>query len=538
MTEDLPKSESVVADTDVPDANVAIDEEGLSITTDNNTGQEESNTLPEELQAQTTSIEEPVEVEAVGPAPTEPPELDVATDPIPPNTNFDDTIITDAAAAAAAGSAVDAAVTAAVTAHVGDILYNAIDSTAVVNVATNDSLPSAEYFVGTGNDTQQNGTEGEPTITTPTNMTTAEQQQQPSLLPPQQHPSHEEQSTTAMTSAVELVITKTGEKEHNVEIDGAMIAEAAAAAVAAVGDVQLAVDAALAAERNDEGAAAAVAAVAAAAQATEAENTTNTAFEVDAETKKSEQRRKRYHESLKSIEEGDSPPAKKQATTQQSHEDQLASRRLKDRQRYASMNPEQRQIYNSKRRDQYHRQSENSRQRRRERERERYHSLENEDAKKRNTRRAKLERERYQRLTPDNLEAKNSRRRERAASARVKKAIERNNEGTANAADDSPADDLPADDLPGDTTTNAIPTTVVPPTDTTTTTTVAPPATAGSNASTVTGEVKAEENFGNSIHNEEQTQGNANEMVFAANEVEKAVVEVAVEVAENHHVSV
>ena len=35
-----------------------------------------------------------------------------------------------------------------------------------------------------------------------------------------------------------------------------------------------------------------------------------------------------------------------------SHSDQLAQRRQKDRQRYASMTPDQRQIYNQKRREQ------------------------------------------------------------------------------------------------------------------------------------------------------------------------------------------
>ena len=89
-----------------------------------------------------------------------------------------------------------------------------------------------------------------------------------------------------------------------------------------------------------------------------------------------------------------------------SHSDQLAQRRQKDRQRYASMTPDQRQIYNAKRREQYHRQSETSRQRRRERERSRYHSLTQDAAKERNARRAKLERERYQRLSPEELEAK------------------------------------------------------------------------------------------------------------------------------------
>lgn len=204
----------------------------------------------------------------------------------------------------------------------------------------------------------------------------------------------------------------------------------AAAAVFAVGDVQLAVDAALAADGNNNGgdAAAAVAAVAAASVKHEAMNAANMAAAdldaIDAENKKNEQRRKRYRE--KSVEEEAPPPNKKQANAPHSHEDQLADRRKKDRLRYACMTPDQRQVYNSKRREQYHRQSEQSRQRRRERERERYHSLENDDAKKRNTRRAKLERERYQRLNPDQLESKNRKRRERAASARNKKAQDRN----------------------------------------------------------------------------------------------------------------
>lgn len=103
------------------------------------------------------------------------------------------------------------------------------------------------------------------------------------------------------------------------------------------------------------------------------------------------------------------------------HEALLAARRLKDRQRYANMTPDQRQVYNSKRREQYHRQSDTSRQKRRERERARYHSLDNDASKDRNTRRARLERERYQKLSPEELEAKNRKRRERAASARAKK---------------------------------------------------------------------------------------------------------------------
>eukprot|EP00535_Pseudo-nitzschia_heimii_P003946 CAMPEP_0197179012 /NCGR_PEP_ID=MMETSP1423-20130617/4101_1 /TAXON_ID=476441 /ORGANISM="Pseudo-nitzschia heimii, Strain UNC1101" /LENGTH=469 /DNA_ID=CAMNT_0042628855 /DNA_START=156 /DNA_END=1565 /DNA_ORIENTATION=- len=212
--------------------------------------------------------------------------------------------------------------------------------------------------------------------------------------------------------------------------DVQLAVDAALAADFAVGDVQQAVDAALAADGNSSGgdAAAAVAAVAAASVKNEAMNVTDVSAPdldtMDAETKKNEQRRKRYRE--KSVEEVVPPPSKKQLSANHSHEDQLASRRMKDRQRYANMTPEQRHIYNAKRREQYHRQSEASRQRRRERERERYHSLENEDAKSRNARRAKLERERYQRLNPEQLEAKNRKRRERAAAARNKKAQERN----------------------------------------------------------------------------------------------------------------
>lgn len=107
------------------------------------------------------------------------------------------------------------------------------------------------------------------------------------------------------------------------------------------------------------------------------------------------------------------------------HEELLASRREKDRIRYASMSTEQRHQYNEKRREQYHRQNEISRQKRRERERNRYHALDNETAKERNERRAKLERERYQKLAPEELEEKNRRRRERATLARLKKDAEK-----------------------------------------------------------------------------------------------------------------
>jgi hypothetical protein len=288
-----------------------------------------------------------------------------------------------------------------------------------------------------------------------------------------------------------------------------------------VDPVQLAVDAALAADRHDEDEAAAAAAVAA-VSAFETENNNAEAELDDADTKKNEQRRKRYRE--KSVEDEADPPIKKQATTQASHEDQLASRRMKDRQRYAGMTPDQRQVYNAKRRDQYHhRQSENSRQKRRERERERYHSLENEDAKTRNTRRAKLERERYQRLDPESLEKKNRKRRERAASARAKKAIERNNEG--NPIPTTIAQIAPTDDV----TAAAPPTDDVPPT---VTDDVSAPVADSVADSMVADEVKAaEENLENSIPKEEQ-------IALATTEVEKAAVEAAVEAVENHHVSV
>lgn len=291
-----------------------------------------------------------------------------------------------------------------------------------------------------------------------------------------------------------------------------------------VDPVQLAVDAALAADRHDEDEAAAAAAVAA-VSAFETENNNAEAELDDADTKKNEQRRKRYRE--KSVEDEADPPIKKQATTQASHEDQLASRRQKDRQRYAGMTPDQRQVYNAKRRDQYHRQSENSRQRRRERERERYHSLENEDAKTRNTRRAKLERERYQRLDPESLEQKNRKRRERAASARAKKAIERNNEG--NPIPTAVAQIAPTDDVTA-VAPAAAPMDDVPPT----VTDAPPPAPVADSVadSMVTDDVKAaEENLENSIPKEEQ-------IALAATEVEKAAVEAAVEAVENHHVSV
>lgn len=108
------------------------------------------------------------------------------------------------------------------------------------------------------------------------------------------------------------------------------------------------------------------------------------------------------------------------------------------------MTPEQRMQYNSKRREQYHRQSENSRQKRRERERARYHSLTNDSAKDRNARRAKLERERYQKLTPEELEAKNRKRRERAAMARQKKDADKAGSVASHASDKRLSDEVEA----------------------------------------------------------------------------------------------
>ena len=97
----------------------------------------------------------------------------------------------------------------------------------------------------------------------------------------------------------------------------------------------------------------------------------------------------------------------------------LAARRMKDRRRYATMSPTQRAAYNAHRRELYHKQGETARHRRRERERQRYHSLEGEDRKARNARRAKLERDRYQKLSKEELAERNCRRRERAKSRKT-----------------------------------------------------------------------------------------------------------------------
>jgi hypothetical protein len=155
----------------------------------------------------------------------------------------------------------------------------------------------------------------------------------------------------------------------------------------------------------------------------------------DSMAKKNDNYRKRYREKTFDEIEAEFPDhgddisltdsQSKKGAVGGTHEELLKARRMKDRQRYATMTADQRQAYNAKRREQYHRQSELSRQRRRERERARYHALQTDDAKTRNKRRAKLERERYQKLSPEELEAKNRRRRERAAMNRQKKDSEK-----------------------------------------------------------------------------------------------------------------
>lgn len=181
----------------------------------------------------------------------------------------------------------------------------------------------------------------------------------------------------------------------------ALIAEATAAAIEAGSTLD-----------DDVTAAAHAAALAAASAAFEIEasgtvvmNSTEDVMEGStAAEKKNEQRRKRYRE--KTLDDGNNSRTDSKRSTGSSHSDLLASRRLKDRERYANMTPEQRMIYNAKRREQYHRQNEISRMKRRERERIRYHTLSPDKSKERNARRAKLERERYQRLKPEDLEGK------------------------------------------------------------------------------------------------------------------------------------
>ena len=68
--------------------------------------------------------------------------------------------------------------------------------------------------------------------------------------------------------------------------------------------------------------------------------------------KKNEHRRKRYRERA---EEEAKNAAKKAHTTPDAV---LDARRARDRERYKTMTAEERQVYNSKRREQYHRQGE------------------------------------------------------------------------------------------------------------------------------------------------------------------------------------
>jgi hypothetical protein len=90
-----------------------------------------------------------------------------------------------------------------------------------------------------------------------------------------------------------------------------------------------------------------------------------------------EHRRKCYHE--KTVEEvaGESKSSKKEKA--------LASRRMKARHRYASMTPDQRQVYTSKCRERYQRRREISRAKRRELQRTRYHSIFGDDHNDNNT---------------------------------------------------------------------------------------------------------------------------------------------------------
>jgi hypothetical protein len=247
------------------------------------------------------------------------------------------------------------------------------------------------------------------------------------------------QSNDAVTIKLEEVTPDTAvlfeeQKDAEVEVSAnnheEMIAEATAAAIVAAAVGQVDVSAAENAAALDAATAATLIDAADVPMSVPDEITPPPIDDIN--VKVNENRRKRYREKTFDEIEAEFPDngddismtdsQKKKGGT---HEDLLAARRMKDRQRYATMTAEQRQAYNAKRREQYHRQSELSRQRRRERERARYHALQAEDAKMRNKRRAKLERERYQKLSPEELEAKNRRRRERALLNRQKKDAEK-----------------------------------------------------------------------------------------------------------------
>jgi hypothetical protein len=150
---------------------------------------------------------------------------------------------------------------------------------------------------------------------------------------------------------------------HEDPTTSALIAEAAAAAMGVelpVADVDITM-AALAAAGDDHGATAA-----GATTATGADSSSIAAAGTTTTPKKTETRRnKRYREKAdeeaadgkktKAASAGSSVAGS--ASPSQSHEESLAARRLKDRQRYANMTAEQRQQYNAKRREQYHRQN-------------------------------------------------------------------------------------------------------------------------------------------------------------------------------------
>lgn len=207
------------------------------------------------------------------------------------------------------------------------------------------------------------------------------------------------------------------DKNGSVEDDtSAMIAEATAAAIASATAVDvIAVDAAALAAES-------------AANLVDAAGVPVVPLRPSHSDRKNEQRRKRYRERIldEEVYDEEAGEASKQRprTASTCHGDHLASRRAKDRDRYANMTPEEREAYNARRRSQYGKQPSSTRQRRRERERIRYHNFSEDDTKERNARRAELERERYKKLSREVLDERNRKRRERAMALRLKKMAE------------------------------------------------------------------------------------------------------------------
>lgn len=208
----------------------------------------------------------------------------------------------------------------------------------------------------------------------------------------------------------------------------AMIAEATAAALAASAsntvDVVAVDAAALAAES--------------AANLVDAAGVPVVSMHASSNDRKNEQRRKRYRERVlaedynyneetgettrrRTPREEGTGGATSSADDSTTGDHSSASRRARDRERYANMTQEERDAYNARRRKQYTQQSDAVRQRRRQRERARYHSMPEDKVKERNAKRARLERERYKKMPKEVLEERNRKRRERAAAARKKK---------------------------------------------------------------------------------------------------------------------